>query len=82
MKDKWCNLCGYETKQDEDGCVWHQRVKTDADGVKYLKYDEFNQDGEERAERRTVGVIEGAVVEADGVGDALVHGDAAEGAHL
>ena len=42
MTDKWCNLCGYETKQDEDGCVWHQRVKTDADGVQYLKYDEFN----------------------------------------
>ena len=47
MKDKWCNMCGYETKQDEVGCVWHQRVKTDADGVRYLKYDEFNQDGEE-----------------------------------
>ena len=44
---RYCNLCGYETRQDEDGCVYHQRVKTDSEGVQYLKYDEFNQDGEE-----------------------------------
>jgi len=42
---KYCNECGYETKHDEDGCVWHQRVKTDSEGVQYLKYDEFDQDG-------------------------------------
>jgi len=42
---KYCNMCGYETKQDEDGCVWHQHVKTDSEGVQYLKYDEFDQDG-------------------------------------
>lgn len=44
---KFCNLCGYETEQDEDGCKWHQRVKTSEDGEVYLKFDEFNQDGEE-----------------------------------
>ena len=42
---KYCNICGYETKQDEDGCVYHQQVKTDSEGVRYLKYDEFDQDG-------------------------------------
>ena len=43
---KFCNLCGYETEQDEDGCKWHQKVMQSEDGP-YLKYDEFNQDGEE-----------------------------------
>ena len=48
MKNKqFCGLCGFETEHDEDGCVYHQRVKYDSDGVPYLKYDEFNQDGEE-----------------------------------
>jgi|GEM_PF-4475024 len=45
--NSYCNLCGYETKQDEDGCVYHQRVKVDSEGISYLKYEEFNQDGEE-----------------------------------
>lgn len=46
LKEKrYCNLCGYETKQDEDGCVYHQRVKVDSEGISYLKYDEFDQDG-------------------------------------
>lgn len=44
-KKEWCNQCGFETEHDEDGCVWHQRVLTDSDGVQYLKYDEFDQDG-------------------------------------
>jgi len=22
----YCNLCECETKQDDDGCVWHQRI--------------------------------------------------------
>jgi RNA polymerase subunit RPABC4/transcription elongation factor Spt4 len=47
MKKAYCNICGYETNQDEDGCVYHQRVKTTEDGEVYFKYDEFNQDGEE-----------------------------------
>jgi len=47
MKEKkYCNLCGWETPQDEDGCIYHQKVKHDSDGVPYLKYDEFNQNGE------------------------------------
>jgi hypothetical protein len=42
---RYCNLCGYETNQDEDGCVYHQVVKTDSEGVRYLKYEEFDQNG-------------------------------------
>jgi len=45
-KKAYCNQCGFVTEQDEDGCVWHQRVKTDSDGATYLKYDEFDQNGE------------------------------------
>ena len=43
----YCNLCECETKQDDDGCVWHQRVSDTDDGELVMKYDEFNQDGEE-----------------------------------
>jgi hypothetical protein len=43
----YCNLCECETKQDDDGCVWHQRVSYTDDGELVMKYDEFNQDGEE-----------------------------------
>lgn len=41
----YCDLCGWNTPHDLDGCVYHQRVKHDSDGVPYLKYDEFDQDG-------------------------------------
>ena len=41
---RYCNICGYETKHDKDGCVWHQQVLQSEDGP-YLKYDEFDQDG-------------------------------------
>jgi len=47
LSKEYCNQCGFQTEHDEDGCVYHQRVKTDSEGVQYLKYDEFNQDGEE-----------------------------------
>ena len=40
-------MCGFETKHDKDGCVWHQKVMQSEDGETYLRYDEFNQDGEE-----------------------------------
>jgi len=43
---KYCNACGFDTPQDDDGCVYHQKVKYDSEGVPYFKYDEFNQDGE------------------------------------
>ena len=46
-KKEFCHKCGWETPHDEDGCVYHQVLKTDSEGVQYLKYDEFNQDGEE-----------------------------------
>ena len=42
-----CGKCGYYTKHDENGCVWHQMTLTTADGETYQRYDEFNQDGEE-----------------------------------
>lgn len=44
---EYCNMCGYETKHDDNGCVYHQSVLTDSEGVSYLRYEEFNQDGEE-----------------------------------
>jgi len=44
---QYCNMCGFETKHDEHGCVYHQKVLHDSEGVPYLRYDEFNQDGEE-----------------------------------
>jgi hypothetical protein len=43
----YCNRCGYDTKHDEDGCVWHHQPLTTSDGESYQRYDEFNQDGEE-----------------------------------
>lgn len=44
---EYCNKCGWETEHDEDGCVYHQVVKYDSEGVPYFRYEEFNQDGEE-----------------------------------
>lgn len=44
----YCNMCGYETKHNDiNGCVYHQMNLTDSEGVTYLRYEEFNQDGEE-----------------------------------
>ena len=41
-----CGRCGYDTKHDDNGCVWHQMTLTTYDGESYQRYDEFNQDGE------------------------------------
>lgn len=46
-KKSYCNLCGFETKHDQNGCVYHQKTLIDSEGVAYQRYDEFNQDGEE-----------------------------------
>ena len=51
MTDKWksyCNMCGFDTWRDKEGdnCPYHQEVLTDSEGVRYLKYEEFDQDGE------------------------------------
>jgi len=43
----YCNMCGYNTPHDDDGCLYHQMVLYTDDGEQYLRYDEFNQDGEE-----------------------------------
>jgi hypothetical protein len=43
----YCNMCGYETNHDDDGCVYHQKTLVTSDGESYQRYDEFNQDGEE-----------------------------------
>jgi len=32
-----CGQCGYYTKHDEHGCVWHQKTLTTSD---YTKHDE------------------------------------------
>ena len=42
----YCNMCGYETNHDDDGCVYHQKTLVTSDGESYQRYDEFNQDGE------------------------------------
>lgn len=48
MSKQYCNLCECITEHDKDNeCPYHQKVLTDSDGVRYLKYDEFNQDGDE-----------------------------------
>jgi len=39
-------MCGYQTEQDQNGCVWHQRVLHDDEGIAYLRYEEFDQNGE------------------------------------
>tara|TARA_R110002020_G_scaffold113246_5_gene260482 strand:+ start:541 stop:696 length:156 start_codon:yes stop_codon:yes gene_type:complete len=48
---KYCNRCGFETlrnnKEEENNCPYHQEVMHDEEGGSYLKYEEFNQDGEE-----------------------------------
>tara|TARA_R110002051_G_scaffold222225_3_gene285862 strand:+ start:653 stop:922 length:270 start_codon:yes stop_codon:yes gene_type:complete len=43
---RYCNACGYDTEHTEDGCKYHQRVRTSEDGESYVDWDEFNQDGE------------------------------------
>lgn len=44
----YCNICGYDTLRNEgEDCPYHQQVLQDSEGVSYLAYDEFNQDGEE-----------------------------------
>ena len=43
----YCNMCQAYTKSDQDGCVWHQKVLDGGEEGPYLRYDEFNQDGEE-----------------------------------
>lgn len=45
----WVNCCSMyieKSKLDDGECPNHQKVKHDSDGVPYLKYDEFDQDGE------------------------------------
>lgn len=43
----YCNMCSMYVKPDQDGdCPYHQKVMVGEEGP-YLKYDEFNQDGEE-----------------------------------
>lgn len=44
---EYCNRCGFETRHDDNGCVYHQQTLHDSEGIPYQKYDEFNQDGEE-----------------------------------
>ena len=44
----WVNCCQMyiaKTKLDHGECPYHQEVLTDSEGVRYLKYDEFDQDG-------------------------------------
>ena len=44
----YCNMCGFDTWRNKgEDCPYHQQVLTDSEGVSYLKYEEFNQDGEE-----------------------------------
>jgi hypothetical protein len=43
---EYCNMCGYETIRNiGEDCPYHQQVLQDSEGVSYLKYDEFDQDG-------------------------------------
>lgn len=47
---QWVNCCQMYVKKSEiiDGeCPYHQKVMYDSEGVPSLRYDEFNQDGEE-----------------------------------
>jgi len=44
---KYCNQCEFETEHDEHGCVYHQKTLYDSEGVPYMRFEEFNQDGEE-----------------------------------
>ena len=43
---QYCNICGHVTKRDKKGddCPYHQEVLYGEEGA-YLKYDEFDQDG-------------------------------------
>ena len=41
----YCNICQMYVKPDEDGCPYHQKVLQSEEGP-YLKYDEFDQNGE------------------------------------
>lgn len=43
----YCNACDYNTEHDENGCINHQKTLYTEDGEPYLRYEEFNQDGEE-----------------------------------
>jgi len=41
----YCNMCQGFTARDGDGCVYHQKTLYSEEGA-YLRYDEFDQDGE------------------------------------
>ena len=44
----YCNICGCNTLRNKgEDYPYHQEVLRDSEGVSYLKYEEFNQDGEE-----------------------------------
>tara|TARA_B100000029_G_scaffold508679_1_gene596163 strand:+ start:1542 stop:1712 length:171 start_codon:yes stop_codon:yes gene_type:complete len=48
----YCNMCGFETARkvydnEPESCPYHQQVSYSEDGEMTLRYDEFNQDGEE-----------------------------------
>ncbi len=44
----WVNCCQMyvlKSRLDEGECPYHQVVKHDSEGIPYLRYDEFDQDG-------------------------------------
>jgi len=43
-----CQQYILRSRMDNGECPNHQKVMHDEDGIAYLKYDEFDQDGNER----------------------------------
>lgn len=52
LQNVYCNMCGFDTARkiiegEPERCPYHQEVSYSDDGEMTLKYEEFNQDGEE-----------------------------------
>jgi len=52
LQNIYCNMCGFETARkiiegEPEACPYHQEVSYSDDGEMSLRYEEFNQDGEE-----------------------------------
>jgi|TARA_R110000824_G_scaffold304901_1_gene492682 hypothetical protein len=50
MTKIYCGICDCMTmrtnKEEEDKCPYHQEVMHDEDGGAFLRYEEFDQNGE------------------------------------
>ncbi len=52
LQNIYCNMCGFNTARkmiegEPEACPYHQEISYSDDGELNVKWEEFNQDGEE-----------------------------------